>query len=354
MYMNMNYRLSQVGQTTSPYQWEAYAVADTLRFDTNTLPFPPPSAERVLVNAVSVNEYGDPNYTGLKRELASYERVSQSMITVTDSGDEAIDILSKTFLDPGDRFVITPPTYEMFDIQCRINRGIPIEIPLIGKTFVVNAADIIRASRQPRTKLIFLVNPNNPTGSVIPQSTLRRIVSAASCAVVVDEAYGEFYGKTAVQLTEQYDNLIVLKTFSKFAGLAGARVGYLIANQNLSRVFNAVRFPMGVSSLSSGLAETVLKNDRRWIRKQISMIRAERRQLAGSLTALGFVVYPSEANFLLVNMGNRARSIASRLTSCGIIIRDRSTKPYLSGCVRITVRSKRENNKLINALKEIV
>lgn len=347
-------KLSQIGQIARPYQWETYAVKNCLRFDTNTLPSPPPSIKRTIKGLVSINEYSDPAYRRLKTQIAAYERVPEEMITVTNSGDEAIDILAKTFLDPGDRFVVTPPTYEMFTIQCRINRGIVYEIPLAPKTFAVDAAAIIRASKKLRTKLIFLVNPNNPTGSVITRLTVTDIVSRSSCAVVVDEAYGEFYGKTVVPLTKKYNNLIVLKTFSKFAGLAGARIGYLIANPTLSRVFDAIRFPMGVSTLSANLAEQVLNNDQPWIEKQILMIKTERKKLAKALRTLGLSAYPSEANFLLVDVGNRAGSVAAKLAARGVIVRDRSTKPYLNGCIRITVRSPKENTTLIKVLEKIL
>lgn len=348
--------LSKQAQLASPYQWEDVAVKNTLRFDSNTLPFPPPSINRFLSDMKSycpINEYSDPAYKKLKRLLSAYEKVLASMITITNSGDEAIDILAKTFLNPGDYFVTTPPTYEMFSIQCSINNGEALEIPL-GQAFEVNAKEIIRASKNPRTKLIFLVNPNNPTGSTIPLGTIKNIAQQSDCIVVVDQAYEEFYGKTAVPLLRAYKNLVILKSFSKFAGLAGARTGYLIANKSLSQTFDAIRFPMGVSYLSYKLAETVLENDQQWMKEQVEMIKNERERLSQALRALSFFVYPSEANFLLVNMGEKAKTICQKLKSNRILVRDRSSKPFLSGCVRITVRSPRENDQFIKTLRKIL
>jgi histidinol-phosphate aminotransferase len=348
--------LSKNAQTVSPYIWEETPVENPLKFDTNTLPFPPPSVNIFLTEmkySCPINEYGDPTYERLKRLLSEYENIQTDMITITNSGDEAIDILAKSFLNPGDYFVITPPTYEMYTIQCTINNGRLREVPL-GKSFKVNANTLIRESKQPQTKIIFLVNPNNPTGSIIPQSIIEAIVRKSDCIVVVDQAYGEFYGKTAVRLVNKYKNLVILKSFSKFSGLAGARIGYLIANTTLSTTFNAIRLPMGVSFLSYKLAATVLSNDRKWMGEQVKMILRERKILSQALQTLGYFVYPSQANFLLVNMGKNSKNICQKLKKKGILVRDCSTKPYLENCVRIAIRSPKENNVLINALKEIL
>jgi len=156
--------------SVSPYTWEDSPVANPLRFDTNTLPFPPPGINIFLAemkNMCPINEYGNPTYKELKQLLSEYEQISTDMITITNSGDEAIDILAKAFLNPGDYFVTTPPTYEMFMIQCIINNGRLREVPL-NKSFKVNAKKLIWESKRERTKILFLVNPNNPTGSTIP------------------------------------------------------------------------------------------------------------------------------------------------------------------------------------------
>ena len=348
--------LSKMSRKVVPYQWESPAVANSLRFDSNTLPFPPPGVSRFLSDmkrTCPINEYSNPTYKRLKKLLSTYENVPERSITITNSGDEAIDIIAKAFLNPGDYFVTTPPTYEMFAIQCLINNGRNMEIPL-GESFEVDETELIRASNNPRTKIIILVNPNNPTGSAIPLETIENIVSQSDCIVVVDQAYGEFYGKTAVSLIEKYKNLVILKSLSKFAGLAGARIGYLISNPSLSSTFDAIRFPMGVSFLSYKLAEAVLENDQIWMKEQIKMIKTERTRLAQALNALGLFVFPSEANFFLVKFGDKASSICKQLKEKGILVRDRSIKPYLSGCVRITVRSREENDQFIKTLRSIL
>lgn len=348
--------LSKIAQRSTPYQWEEIPCGKILRFDTNTMPYPPPSVKKFiedLKNNCPINEYSDPSYTRLKELLSEYEGVKKEMISITNSGDEAIDILAKTFLDPGDYFIVTPPTYEMFSIQCSINSGKPLEIPLKKNNFQIDTEKIIKASQNPKVKLIFLVNPNNPTASIIPQKEIEKILKKSNAIVVVDEVYREFYGESSIGLLPKYRNMIILRSLSKFAAIAGARIGYLIASPKLIKIFEGIRLPMGVSFLSNKLAECVLENDLEWIKDQADMIIIERKRLTKELTKMGLYVYPSYANFLLVKIGSRAGEICRRLREKGIIVRDRSKKKYTQGCVRITVRSKEENEQLFTALGEI-
>lgn len=348
---------SDTAKKIIPYQWEEGVMGRMLRFETNTLPYPPKSLLvfiEELKKKCPINEYSDPNYTRLKKLIAQHEGVKTDMVTVTNSGDEAIDILAKAFFNPGDYFVTIPPTYEMFDIQCSINRGINLPVALKPITWDVDAEKIIKKSQNPKVKLIFLVNPNNPTASIIPEKIVEKIISMSAAIVVVDEVYREFYGKSVNKFLSKYKNLVILRSLSKFAAMAGARIGYLIANPEFSQKFNAIRFPMGVSYFSYKLAETVLENDQKWIKEQVDLIKNERSELTSALSNLGFYVFPSYANFLLVKIGKRATEICQKLKRKGIIIRDRSKKEYLTGCVRITVRSPKENKILISALKEIV
>lgn len=352
--MKNNY-LSTIALNIQPYQWEGDVASGVLRFDTNTLPTPPPSVKLFLESMKTfcpINEYGDPTYKKLKKLVGGYEDVDPKWITITNSGDEGIDIVGKTFLNPGEYFIVTPPTYEMFTVQSLINKGKLLEVPL-SKTFNLDPNTIIDQSKRKKVKLIFLCNPNSPTGSIIPKPLIERIVRESKSIVIVDECYREFYGESSVDLLKRYDNLVILRSFSKFAALAGARVGYLIASPNISEKFEAIRFPMGVSYFSYKLAEIVLENDQRWMKEQIAIIKKERNLLTEKLTSLGLTVYPSETNFLLVKIGKDASKVCKKLKKRGVLIRDRSKKKYLSGCVRITVRNPQENNALIKQLKSI-
>jgi histidinol-phosphate aminotransferase len=352
-----NIRVSNKVNNIAPYEWESNVDQNAMRFDTNTLPFPPPGVRQFAENirtSCLINEYTDPSTLSLKQSIALYEGVSQDNITITNSGDEAIDIIAKAFLNTGDKFIVTPPTYEMFTLQSIKNGGIPLEIPLLQATYALQTNELIAQSKKRNVNVLFLCNPNNPTGSVIPEDELLRIIKNASCIVIVDEVYREFYGKSVVKYLDRFGNLIVLRSLSKFTGLAGARIGYLVSSPMLSRLFDAIKLPMGVSYLSNLLAQTVLTNNQRWMKNQVTMLVRERQRLTIALTKLGFFVYPSQANFLLVNMGNDAKKISDALKAKGLLVRDRSQKPFLTNCVRITVRSRYENTKLLQALKEIL
>jgi len=352
-----NKTLSKMAEKITPYQWAKNVGPEVLRFDTNTLPSPPPCVNKflgTLINNCPINEYGDPLYVKLKKLISKYENAPEEMITVTNSGDEALDIIGKAFLNESDYFLIQPPTYEIFKSQCEINRGKAVEVPLLRKTFKPDIKNVIKILGSKSIKITFVCNPNNPTGTTTELEEIELILKNTSGIVLVDEAYREFYGVTCVPLLAKYNNLVILRSFSKFGAMAGARVGYLIANKKLSQVFDAIRFPLGVSYFSCKLAEKLLEQDQKWIKDQIKMIKKEREKLSKSLKKLGFFVCPSQANFLLVNFGEKAKEICQKLKGNNILIRDRSNKKYLEGCVRITIRNPNQNNILINNLKKII
>lgn len=349
--------LSDTAGKIIPYQWEAGINGQILRFDSNTLPSPPPSIKlwlKELKKDCPINEYTDPSYSYLRKLIAQYEKVDPSMITITNSGDEALDILSKTFLNPNDIFLIQPPTYEMFKIQCEINRGKAVEVPLTQNYFQVDVEKVIKTANKTNAKITFICNPNNPTGTVVSNKIIEKIIQKSPGIVLIDEAYREFYGETAVSLLKRYSNVVILRSFSKFGAMAGARVGYLIASAEISQIFDAIKFPMGVSYFSYKLAEILLEKDQKWINDQVKMIVKERIRLSKEINKLGFYVFPSSANFLLVKIGLRAKEIYEGLKMKNILIRDRSQKKYLEGCVRITVRNQEQNDKLIKSLKELL
>jgi histidinol-phosphate aminotransferase len=353
----INNFFSDIARKIIPYQWEAGINGQILRFDSNTLPTPPPSIKALLKELgkyCPINEYADPSYTKLRKLIARYEKVDQLMITITNSGDEALDVLSKTFLNQGDAFLIQPPTYEMFKIQCEINRGKAVEVPLTQDSFQVDVEKVIKTANKTNAKITFICNPNNPTGTVVSNKIIEEIIQKSPGIILIDEAYREFYGMTAVSLLKKYPNVVILRSFSKFGAMAGARIGYLIASPEISQIFNTIKFPMGVSYFSYKLAEILLEKDRKWISSQVKMIVRERVRLSREINKLGFYVYPSQANFLLVKIGSRTKKICEGLKKKNILIRDRSQKKYLDGCVRITVRNQEQNDKLINSLKKLI
>ncbi len=346
-----------MAQKITPYQWAKNVGSKVLRFDTNTLPDPPPCIKEFLnelINSCPINEYGDPSYVKLKKLISKYENTPENTITVTNSGDEALDVIGKAFLNDGDYFLIQPPTYEIFKSQCEINRGKAIEVPLLKENFKSDIKNVIKVLKNTPIKITFVCNPNNPTGTIAKLEEIELILKNTSGIVLVDEAYREFYGVSCVPLLSKYNNLVILRSFSKFGAMAGARVGYLLASEKLSQVFDAIRFPLGVSYFSCKLAEKLFEKNLDWIKNQTEMIKEERKRLTKNLTKLGLFVYPSQANFLLVNFGKKAGEICQKLKGNNILVRDRSSKKYLEGCARITVRNPNQNNILIKNLRKIL
>lgn len=346
-----------MAQNIVPYQWAKNVGPNVLRFDTNTLPDPPPCMNKFLEELTDncpINEYGDPSYTKLKKLISKYENTPVKTITVTNSGDEALDVIGKAFLNEGDYFLIQPPTYEIFKSQLEINRGQVIEVPLFKNTYKPNIKNVLKVLKSLPVKITIICNPNNPTGTTTDLKDIELILKKTPGIVLVDEAYREFYGVTCVLLLSKYNNLVILRSFSKFGAMAGARIGYLITNEKLSQVFDAIRFPLGVSYFSCKLAEILLEQNQKWIKEQTKIIQKERGKLSQSLKKLGLLVYPSKANFLLVNFGKKAKEICQKLKENNILVRDRSSKKYLEGCVRITVRNQEQNDKLIKSLRELI
>ncbi len=348
-----------------PYSWEKSSreiaeefgihIENVLRFDLNTSPS---ISRELLQKAVEIlpqlriHEYPDTSYLELRRLLADYCSIDIGQITVTNGADEALDIVSKVFLDSRSNVVVSDPTYSMFRIVSRI-MGANVKGVLRNRDLTDNV-DRIKSSIDEETRVVFLCSPNNPTGTCISRKDLTDLLESLDCAVVVDEAYYEFAGKSFVDLTRRYDNLILLRTFSKAFSLAGARVGYVCASKETIGLLNKVRPPNSVTVFSLELAKLALQN-RRLMKANVSSLLTARESMRKSLQEIGLRVYPSEANFLLVDFGKRSpESIQRELMKRGMVVRDVSSMPLLQSCLRITVLKEEQNRRLIEALAAVL
>lgn len=339
-----------------PYEWEASAeelaarlgllASDILRFDTNTSPYPPTCEARLLEGALaSVNEYPDATYPALLRALIAYTGFPAESIVVGAGADELLDMLAKVFLEPGDVAVTTEPTYGMYGVVTAI-AGARLVTVADRPDFSLDLDGILAAARE--AKLVWLCHPNNPTGQAREIEHVASLARVTRGPVVVDEAYFEFHGVTAAQLIAEHPNVVVLRTLSKAFGLAGARVGYALAQPTLAAWLNRVRPPNSVSSISVALGAAVL-SDPASLRERVAAILAARETLARALRDLGLAVFPSTTNFLLCRVP-RARAVAQRLLQDGLVVRDLSGRPALADCLRFTVRSPEQNERLVQAL----
>jgi histidinol-phosphate aminotransferase len=297
------------------------------------------------------NRYPDPFQYAVKKRLMEIKGVPVRNIFLGNGSDEAIDILFRSFCNPGvDNVILVPPTYGMYEVSANIN---DVETRKVNLTddYQLNLEGIAEAIDK-NTKLIFVCSPNNPTGNSINRPDIETLLANFSGLVVVDEAYINFSRqKTFIQELTEYANLVVLQTLSKAWGLAGLRVGMAFASEEIIEVMNRVKPPYNINEASQQLALQALQNIEQvnsWIKETLT----ERDQLVLQLKEFDFVVdiYPSDANFILVKTTD-AKGIYTYLVQNGIIVRDRSKVELCEGALRITVGTSQENTTLINTLK---
>jgi histidinol-phosphate aminotransferase len=297
------------------------------------------------------NRYPDPLQFEVKKSLSAIKGLPVRNIFLGNGSDEAIDILFRSFCNPGvDNVILVPPTYGMYQVSANINDIETRNVPLTDE-FQLNLDGIAEAIDK-NTKLVFICSPNNPTGNSINRADVETLLANFNGIVVVDEAYINFSRqKTFIQELTEYANLVVLQTLSKAWGLAGLRVGMAFASEEIIEVMNKVKPPYNVNEASQQLALQALANVDQvnsWIKETL----AQRDLLVLGLKDFDFVVdiYPSDANFILVKTTD-ANSIYDYLVNQGIIVRNRSKVELCEGCLRITVGTPNENTTLLQTLQ---
>jgi len=298
------------------------------------------------------NRYPDPLQYQVKKRLSEIKGVPVRNIFLGNGSDEAIDILFRSFCNPGiDNVILVPPTYGMYQVSANINDVEAHKVPLTEE-FQLNLEGVAEAIDQ-HTKLIFICSPNNPTGNSIDRADVETLLANFSGIVVVDEAYINFSRqKTFIQELTEYANLVVLQTLSKAWGLAGLRIGMAFASEEIIEVMNKVKPPYNVNEASQQLALQALANIDQvnsWIKETL----IQRDRLVLGLKDFDFVIdiYPSDANFILVKTTD-PRGVYNFLVQKGIIVRDRSKVELCEGCLRITVGTPDENNILLQTLQD--
>ncbi|MEM7371203.1 MAG: histidinol-phosphate transaminase [Bacteroidota bacterium] len=301
------------------------------------------------------NRYPDPLARELKQSLRSILGVKEEQLFVGNGSDEAIDLLFRAFCEPGqDRVVLLPPTYGMYKVSAEINGVETVEYPLT-EAFQIDL-DKIRTDLLPKTKLIFVCSPNNPTGNCIHQASIEALLEwmAEDGLVVVDEAYVDFAPQQKlIPLLDKYPHLVLLRTFSKAWGMANLRLGMAIGHPDLIAALNKIKAPYNVNGMSQQLALEAIQQEDKKI-EMVDLIVQERNNLARELNNISFVsrVYPSDANFLLVRV-DHARQRYEELINKRIIVRDRSRVILCDECLRFTIGSPDENEELLQALQHM-
>lgn len=298
------------------------------------------------------NRYPDPHQQKIKQVLSKIKGVGAEHIFLGNGSDECIDLLYRSFCNPGkDNVIICPPTYGMYEVSANINDVELRKAPLLEnyQLDLVHLENLVDEN----TKLIWICSPNNPTGNSLKRTDIEAVLNNFNGIVVIDEAYINFAKqKSFVQELSEYRNLVVMQTFSKAWGLAGLRLGMAFASTEIIDVLNKVKPPYNINQATQELALKALEEVGQ-VNDMIKILVDMREALAEVLATVPTVeaVYPSDANFLLVKIKD-ARKVYEFMLTKGIVLRDRSNVKLCEDCLRITVGTEKENTELVDALAE--
>lgn len=334
-----------------PY-YKAPLEGNPLRLDQNTnLAGPNPAIAKVDPRKLDATQYPGRDADDLLAALADFHGLSPDNFLAGNGGDELLEILVKAFGDPGSVLAVPAPTYSLYPAIAKAAGLRYKPVPTKGGFSTLDVEGI--AATKPR--MVWIANPNNPTGARYNGGDIEALLAAVDGVVLVDEAYIEYAGlkHSLLPRIEEFDNLVVLRTFSKAYGLAGLRVGYLAANRALADRLRLAKPPFNVNVYSEAVAVAAL-DEQEWVDAGVKAVRAERDTLAAALKKLGFRVHPSEANFLLTDPPMDAAELLLRLRRKGILARTFPTSPGLERTIRFTVGGPAETAALVAALKAIL
>ncbi|MCH8949077.1 MAG: histidinol-phosphate transaminase [Chloroflexi bacterium] len=321
-----------------------------VKLDGNENPYgPSPGTVTALAEFKDYNRYPDPQQRSLRAALSDYTGVAGEHIVAGAGSDELIDLLLRALIGQGDGVIECPPTFGMYGFSTRVAGGRSVVVPR-REDFSLDMPGIRAAAGE--AKIIFLASPNNPTGNPLSGDELEQLLDT-DLLVVIDEAYFEFTGdgEDFVSLVPQRENLVVLRTFSKWAGLAGLRAGYGIMPAALADVLMHMKPPYS-PSIAAEVAMLASLEDRELLMERVGEIVRERERMADALTALEMLdVYPSRANFLLARLhGGDARAVHDALAEQGVFVRYFDT-PELQDCLRFSAGTSSDTDRLLAALR---
>ncbi|MBT8316104.1 MAG: histidinol-phosphate transaminase [Lutibacter sp.] len=300
-----------------------------------------------------VNRYPDPQQIDLKTELSKLKEVPVNQILLGNGSDEVLDLIFRAFCEPKEDNIITlPPTYGMYKVLANINNVEEREV-LLTDNFEPSTKAILEVANE-QSKLLFLCSPNNPTGNSFSTEIVETLLKSFKGLVVIDEAYIDFSStKSWLTRLNEFPNLIITQTLSKAYGMAGIRLGICYASSEIIAILNKIKPPYNINGLTQkkGLKRILNKNK---VELEITKILEQREKLIDKLKTISFInkIYPSDANFVLVIVDDALKRY-NQLLEKGVVIRNRTTQPLCENTLRLTIGTKAENKKLIQALKEL-
>jgi histidinol-phosphate aminotransferase len=320
----------------------------------NPLGASPKAVEAIRKASYGLNRYPDSQSFYLKKKLAKFLNVNPSNLVLGNGSDELIDIAIKTFVEDDENIVTSEVTFLEYEIIASVYGRKLIKVPL---RYFKYDLESMKKKIDKKTKLVFIANPNNPTGTYVTKFELRDFMNAlpSNILLVIDEAYDAF-----IDVDDYPDmldsfrnkNIIILKTFSKSYGLAGLRIGYAVLDDELAGLMERVRQPFNINSLAQAGAQAAL-DDKEFLRKTRKLVLEGKDYLYDNLKKLGLAYVPSITNFILVDVGQDGVEVFNRMLRFGVIVRD--MKQYgLKNFIRVTIGTKKENERFIRVLKKIL
>jgi histidinol-phosphate aminotransferase len=312
-----------------------------------------------LSNQTKINRYPDKQNSVLVNKVAELFQIKSEQLLISRGSDEAIDLLVRLCCTAGkDNILICPPTYGMYGVSAKLQNAGMLQVPLLKPQGFQLDMESILANQDNNIKIIFICSPNNPTGNLIDKDDILKLCDVFSnkSLIVVDEAYIDYADTTSMaEYIDQYKNLVILRTFSKAYGLAGARIGFLLANEEIIQWMLKIIAPYPLSAIVTEYVLNALSMERlQVIKSQLTVTKMERLTILNSIKNMAWVkkIWPSEANYILIETAD-AQAIMRKCAEQGVVIREMFDKPGLDHAVRITVGTPEQNQALIKVLGEI-
>ncbi len=322
-----------------------------LDFNENTLACSPRVTEALRqVTAGALTRY--PERAPVEALLAAHLGLRPEQVLLTNGVDEAIHVLCQTYLGEGDELLLPVPTYSMYEVYASATGARIVMIEASRGEFAIPYEQIL-AAVTPQTRVIALANPNSPTGSTLRREQILELARRApQAAVLADEAYFHFFGETVMDClqTDEYPNLLVARTFSKAYGLAGLRLGLLAAGPGVMPWLRRVVSPYSVNALALACLPAALE-DTAYLDWYVGEVKAARAEFFAVCAELGIRTWPSEGNFILLEIGAGHRAFTQAMLAHGVLVRDRSADPGCNGCVRVTVGTREQMRGAHDALR---
>jgi histidinol-phosphate aminotransferase len=338
-------------QRMAPYSPPSGGRAEKLRldFNENTVGCSPKVIEYLTQNVTASQLSIYPEYAEAMRELAAFFNVDQKEFILTNGTDEAIQVMINTFVDDCDEVITLKPSYAMYRFYAELAGAQVKELSFPADLSF--PLEVLLNAITPKTKAILIANPNNPTGTGLSLAAIHQILKAApQAAVLVDEAYYEFCGVTALPFIDKYKNLFVSRTFSKVYGMAAMRCGCLFSSAPNVQWMHKAQSPYSVNTLAALAARAAIQ-DKEYIANYVAQVLKARQLCCDGLTRLGIPYFPSEANFVLFHAGDRAIPIRDALRDRGVLVRDRGYE--IAGCVRVTIGTLAQTERFLTELEQV-